>query len=367
MKKQSLSSCTQLGMKPTTHTITQSLKQFLHNLLFGMALAVVIALAPNAILGTLLKPYSTHPNVVIFLDALAIMQGLVSFITGVLVALAFNFNPMKSTIIGATAFISSGVLKHTDEGVMLVGIGDLLNVLIFTSLAVLVTQWLGDKLGSLTIIVQPIIVGVCIGFLGRLTLPYVSRVTFSIGEMISYFMQLQPFLMCVLISISFAILIISPISTVAISLIIGLTGLASGSANLGVTSTAAVLIIGSFYAKNKLGVSLAILFGAMKMMIPNLFRSPIMYMAIIANGTVGGIIAYIFHITGDAKSAGFGLAGLVGPVEAYNNALNEGVNMPFVQILMAYSLPFFTALLFHLFLLKTVKRYENKIYYFNEK
>ncbi len=347
--------------------ILNQTKDFLHKLLYGMALAVVIALAPNAILGTILKPYASLPSVAVFLDALVVMQGLVSFITGILVALAFKFNPIKSTIIGAAAFISSGVLKHTDNGLMLVGIGDLLNVLIFTSLAVLVTQWLKDKLGSITIIVQPIIVGAFIGFLGLFTLPYVSRITFAIGEMILYFTQLQPLLMSVLISISFAILIISPISTVAVSLIIGLTGLASGAANLGVTSTTAVLIIGSLYAKNKTGVTLAVFLGAMKMMIPNLFKAPIMYIPIVCNAVIGGLATYFFHITGTAKSAGFGIVGMIGPIEAYNQAINAGFDMPFVRIIISYAiLPFAGALLLHWIFCKTIKRYSSDIYHFKD-
>lgn len=343
----------------------KKIKEFFHNLLFGMAIAVVITLAPYAILGSILKPYADITAVRTFLDALVMLQGMLSLLTGILVALRFNFNPIQISVIGAVAFIASGVIKHTDAGFMLVGIGDLLNVLIFTSLAVLATQWLGDKLGSLTIIVQPIIIGAFLGFVGLLALPYVSAVTLGIGKLILYFTQLQPLLMSIFIAISFAVLIISPISTVAISLIIGLTGLASGAANLGVTSTTAVLIIGSLFARNPSGITLAVLLGAMKMMIPNLFKAPIMYIPIILNAIACGVTTYLFSITGTAKSGGWGLVGMIGPIETYQQLINAGNNNPFITLFIVYvAVPFGFAIFFHLLCSKLIKRYSSKIYKF---
>ncbi|WP_104696380.1 PTS sugar transporter subunit IIC [Helicobacter salomonis] len=341
------------------------MKDFLLKLLYGMALAVVIALAPNAILGALLKPYNHIHVIALFLDALVILQALVSLITGVLVGLAFNFNPMKSAIIGVATFIASGVVKHGAHGLVLVGIGDLLNVLIIAACAVLLTKWLGDKFGSLTIILQPMVVSAGCGCVGLLLLPYTTQITKEIGHGIVYFTQLHPLPMSVLISISYAIIIISPISTVAVSLIIGISGLASGAANLGVTSTTAVLIVGSLLAKNKTGVSVAILLGGMKMMIPNLFKAPIMYVCIIANGVVGGLITYFFQITGDAKSAGFGIVGLIGPIKAYEEALLHNLDQPFVRVIIAYALlPFVAALILHFICCKLFKGYGHHIYRF---
>lgn len=72
--------------------------------------------------------------------------------------------------------------------------------------------------------------------------------------------------MAILIAMSFSVIIISPISTVAIAYAIGLSGLASGGVctNLGIVATTAVLVMGSIKV-NKSGVSVAILLGAMKM------------------------------------------------------------------------------------------------------
>lgn len=40
---------------------------------------------------------------------------------------------------------------------------------------------LGEKLGSLTLVLQPIIVGAGVGFIGLLMLPYVKAISVAIG------------------------------------------------------------------------------------------------------------------------------------------------------------------------------------------
>ena len=57
-------------------------------------------------------------------------------------------------------------------------------------------------------------------------------ITTGIGNMVNSFTELQPVLMCMLISMVFSFIIISPLSTVAIAIAIGITGLAAGSASI---------------------------------------------------------------------------------------------------------------------------------------
>ncbi|WP_231501465.1 PTS sugar transporter subunit IIC [Oceanivirga salmonicida] len=339
-------------------------KEFIGKILNGLSIGIVVALIPNAVLSAILKPYIANMYVATLLDSLVIMQALVSAIIGILVGLQFGFNPMKASIIGATTFISSGVIIRTSEGLVIKGVGDLINVMIFSAIAVLVTLWLDDKLGSVTIVLQPII-GAFIGFIGLMCLPYVSSVTTSIGLLIIRFTTLQPLIMCIFITISFGIIVISPISTVAIGFAIGLTGLASGSANMGITVTAAVLVIGSIFAKNKSGVTLAVLLGAMKMMIPNIAKNPIMYLPIIVTSIGGALGVKILGITGTAKTAGFGIVGLIGPIEAYAQLVQIGSSAPIMIIITAYLIiPFGLALLIHILFTRVIKIYSDDIYKF---
>ena len=119
--------------------------------------------------------------------------------------------------------------------------------------------------------------------------------------------------MCVLISCMFSILIVSPISTVAIGMAIQLNGLSAGAAAMGVAATTIVLVVHS-WRTNKSGVTIAIALGAMKMMMPNLFRHPIILLPSLITAIVSAIPVALFHVSGTPASAGFGLVGIVGPL-----------------------------------------------------
>ena len=119
--------------------------------------------------------------------------------------------------------------------------------------------------------------------------------------------------MCILIACMFAVLIISPISTVAIGMAIKLNGISAGAAAMGVAATTIVLVVHS-WRTNKSGVTIAIALGAMKMMMPNLFRHPIILLPTLITAIVSAIPVALFHVSGTPASAGFGLVGLVGPL-----------------------------------------------------
>ncbi|CAM3223189.1 PTS sugar transporter subunit IIC [Streptobacillus felis] len=343
-----------------------NMKQFIMKVLNGTAIGIVVGLIPNAVLGGLFKYLAAyHPVFGTMAQVVADIQWLVAPMIGFLVGLQFGFNPMKSAIIMSATWIASGALVRVD-GALKIGLGDLINVMLVAGIAAYITMLLGEKLGSLTIVLQPIIVGAGVGFLGLLMLPYVQKLSTAIGNGINSFTTLQPILMCILIAMSFSVLIVSPMSTVAIGIAIGLSGLASGAANIGVAATAAVLVIGSWKV-NKAGVTIAVGMGGMKMMMPNLVRNPIMLLPILTTSTVAGLAVRILGITGDKISSGFGFVGLVGPIKAMSEYAAVGITgmTALIYILIAYLIvPFGVALVSHIVYTKVLKIYKPEIYKF---
>lgn len=331
-------------------------KDYLNKVLAGTATGIVVGLIPNAILGEIFKylmPLS--PIFAQCYDAVRIMQFIVPVLIGVLVGLQFGFNAMQSVIVGAAVFLGSGAYKVADSGVMMVGIGDLINVMLIAGIAAYIIKLIGNKLGSLTILLLPI-VGAGVGVIGMFTLPYIREITTVIGNLLNNFTTLQPLLMCILISVSFSLLIISPISTVAIGIAIGITGLGAGAAAIGVTACTAVLVVGSRRV-NQSGVTLSVLLGAMKMMMPNLVANPIMAVPIVINGILSGLGAYLFNMLGTANSAGFGIVGLVGPLAAINEAGT------IVSVIMAFLvIPFVGAFVIDMFCRKVLNLYNDEIF-----
>lgn len=330
-------------------------KTFLNKVLAGTAQGTIIALIPNAVLAAILGYFDHIHAVNMIIQAAVIFQLATPIIMGSLIAKQFDLDPMQITITGGAAFVGSGVIQFNAEAGAYIGAGtgDVINIMLTASIAILMLLFIGGKFGSSSIIGLPIVVGVGAGFLGMLTLPVVTQVTDFIGGMINTFTTLQPFLMAILISATYATLIISPITTVGISLAIGINGISAGAAAMGIAATTIVLVVNSWNV-NESGVTLAISLGGMKMMMPNLFKYPIILLPTLFTATLSGIFTALFNVQGSPASAGFGLVGLVGPLAS----LELGLNILLV-VLAWLVVPLIGAIVSKILFEKTLKLYDS--------
>ena len=318
---------------------------FFNKVLAGTASGTIIALIPNAVLGAILKYFAEYKIIEMIIHAAQIFQLATPLIIGGLIAFQFGLTPQKMMIAGGAAFAGSGVIKFNSEvkGFIGAGTGDIINIMITASVAVLLLLVIDKKFGSVEIIALPIVVGVGAGLFGMLIYPYVTQITVAIGKVINNFTDFQPIIMSILIACSFAALIISPITTVAIGLAIQLNGLSAGAAAMGIAATTVVLTI-------------AIALGAMKMMMPNLFKYPIILIPCLFTATISAIPVVLFNISGTPQSAGFGLVGLVGPLAS----LDAGLGI--LPLLFSWFVVPIVAGLFSKFLFeKVLKLYDSKV------
>ncbi|CCI84834.1 membrane protein [Lactobacillus pasteurii DSM 23907 = CRBIP 24.76] len=321
----------------------ETVGSFTLKILNGATIAIVVALIPNAILATFFTPFADKALIANWLHIVQVFQFFTPIMAGFIIAMQFKMNPVQSASIAGATYIGSGAWKYITATVagketnlfQLAGIGDVINTMLTAALAVLAVQRIGNKLGSLNLVLMPIIIGFGIGWIGTLTLPYVSLITFYLGKGINSFTTLQPILMSILIAMSFSIIIISPVSTVAIGLAIGLTGTASAAAGMGVACAAAFLVFATRKV-NKAGVPVAIALGAMKMMMPNFLTHPIIGVPVAITAAISSLTVPLFHMVGTPASAGFGLVGLVSPLAA----LNSGSINVWIMLLAWIVIPF---------------------------
>ncbi len=326
-----------------------SVKVFVNKILAGTATGIIIGLIPNAVLGAILKYFSDIPLAATIVQMGIIFQLATPAIIGGLIALQFGFNPMRMMVVAGAAFVGSGVIQFQSETSVYIGsgTGDIINTMITAAIAVVLILWIGEHFGSVAIVLTPIVVGIGAGLIGYYLYPYVTQITAGIGTLINNFTTLQPILMSILIGCSFAFLIISPVSTVAIGMAIQLNGISAGAAAMGVAATTIVLVVNSWKV-NKSGVTLAIALGAMKMMMPNLFRKPIILVPCFITAIISAIPVALFSVSGTPSSAGFGLVGLVGPLASFDAGLN------IVLVLVCWLLVPIIAALFSQFLCEKV-------------
>lgn len=339
-------------------------KQFFTNILQAVGAGVVIALLPNALLGELLKFFKEGNQLLESIYQLVVLiQSFMAFIIGVLAAHQFKFNGAGAAMVGVSAMLGSGAVKITADGFVLNGIGDIINTILIVIVACFLYLLLRDKLGSLEMIILPVLIPVISGVIGLYTLSYVSNVTKGLGQVVSSFTELNPMLMSILICITYSLLMVTPISVVAIATAIGLSGLGSGAANMGIVAACVTFLFGSIRV-NSVGVNLVLIIGAAKMMIPVYFKHLIIAVPLTINGIIGGLIAYFIGIHGTPMSAGFGYTGLVGPINAFNRMDGDPMTNIILLIFGYFIIPFVAAFFVHELCKKFIAKYSDEIYRF---
>ena len=310
-------------------------KDFIFRVLSGVAIGIVAGLVPNAILGEIFKYLMQYQP--IFKTLLGVVQAIqftVPALIGALIAMKFNLTPLAIAVVASASYVGSGAAQFKNGVWIVAGIGDLINTMITAAIAVLFILLIEERVGSMALIVFPTIVYLS-ATIGIFTLPYVRLITTGIGNMLNSFTELQPVLMSMLISMVFSFIIISPLSTVAIAMAIGLSGIAAGSASIGIAATEAVLLIGTSQV-NRLGIPLSIFFGGVKMMMPNMVKYPVIMVPILITAALSGIASGIIGIGGTKESAGFGFIGMVGPINAFKFMHVDSVWLSLLLIIVAF-------------------------------
>ncbi|MBF7024624.1 PTS transporter subunit IIC [Staphylococcus kloosii] len=339
-------------------------QQFFMNILNAVGAGVVIALIPNALLGELLKFFKEGNDLLqTTYEIVVVIQSFMAFIIGVLAAHQFKFSGAGATMVGVAAMIGSGAVKLSGNGVSLNGIGDIINIIIVVIIASFLFLILQNKLGSLEMIILPVLIPVVSGIIGLYTLPYVSKVTKGIGHIINSFTEFNPMLMSVLICVAYALLMVTPISLVAIATAIGLSGLGSGAANMGIVASCVTFLFGSIRV-NSTGVNLVLIIGAAKMMIPVYLKNLIIAVPLAINGIICGLVAYFINIQGTPMSAGFGYTGLVGPINAFNRMSGDPTTNIILLVFGYFIIPFVAGFFVHELCKKFINRYSDELYKF---
>src|SRR5690625_2492235 len=297
------------------------MKGFLNNLLNGMSIGIVVALIPNALLGEFLKILiPSFPILLHLFDITVMVMSLLSVLIFVMVGVTFKLTPLQTTSVVIAAMLRrGGVVANTDGAFVMDGIGIVVNTGVTAALAVLFVQWIGDRLKGYSILLIPTLTILVPGMIGYSLLPFVRQSTGLLGEVVAAITNMQPVLMGAVIAVIFCLIIVSPISTVGVATVIMLSGVGSGAANLGIVAAGVGLAIASYKA-NSLGTALAHVLGSPKIQMRNFLMKPrIAFPMLITAAFLGGL-AGVLNIQGTPYSAGFGLSGLVGPLNYINLA-----------------------------------------------
>ena len=173
--------------------------------------------------------------------------------------------------------------------------------------------------------------------LGLLVGPPIVKLMTWLGDIINFATEQQPFLMGVIISVLMGMFLTLPISSAAIGISLGLSGIAAGAAVVGCCCQMVGFAVSS-YKDNKTGGLIAQGIGTSMLQIPNIVKKPIIWLpTIIASAILGPVSTVLLKMTSNATGSGMGTAGLVGPLMTWEvMSATTPATVVLVEILLMY-------------------------------
>ncbi len=156
--------------------------------------------------------------------------------------------------------------------------------------------------------------------------PAIGKAASSLGQLIMWATELQPFLMGMIISVLVGIALTLPISSAAICAALSLTGLAGGAAVAGCCAQMVGFAVMSF-KENRWGGLVSQGLGTSMLQMGNIVRNPRIWIPpIVASAITGPIATCLFKLemNGPAISSGMGTCGLVGQIGVYTGWVESG-------------------------------------------
>lgn len=285
------------------------MKQYFIKTLNGMGLGLFASL----VIGTILQQVGILTNIEL-LQTIGIMaKNMMAAAIGVGVAYSLGASSLVMFSCVVVGMIGAGSISVVD-GVSTLSIGDPAGAYI----ASLIGAEVGNRLyrnGGLDIIIVPagtIVIG---GIVGVFVSPIISGMIGIIGQAINRSTELQPLYMGPIVAVIVGLVLVSPISSAALAIGLGLDGVAAGAAVAGCACQMVGFGVIS-YKENGFSGLISQGLGTAKIQFPNVVKNPrILIPPIIASIIVGALSARVFSIRSNSTGAGMGTSGLVGQIQ----------------------------------------------------
>ncbi|WP_099950778.1 PTS transporter subunit IIC [Ezakiella peruensis] len=175
------------------------------------------------------------------------------------------------------------------------------------------------------ILVTPICT-ILMGTLAAITIgPVLSKVMIKLGELVMLATEMRPFFMGIVVSVIVGMVLTLPISSAALCMMIGLSGLAGGAATAGCSAQMIGFAVMS-YKENGIGGLISQGLGTSMLQIPNIIKNwKIWIPPTVAAAVTGPISSVVFKMTNIPIGSGMGTSGLVGQIGTITSMTADGV------------------------------------------
>ena len=304
------------------------MKKFLNRLFIDGLSGMALGLFGTLIIGTIICQIGKLVGHNIVADYLLAIGNAAKTVTGagIGVGVASKLKASPLTTVSAAVAGLAGAFPSIEITGLTVGLpGEPLGAFVAAYVAIEVGALISGKT-KLDILLTPLAC-VCSGtVVGLLIGPYVSAAMKWIGALVSISVDNYPIVGGIVVSVVMGMLLTLPISSAAIGISMGLSGLAAGAATVGCCCNMIGFAVIS-YRDNKIGGALAQGVGTSMLQLPNIVKKPIIWLpAILSSAILGPVAAALLKMTSNPVGSGMGSAGLVGQFAAFDTMVQGGMS-----------------------------------------
>ena len=303
----------------------KKLNQLMHHIFIDGLGGMALGLFATLIIGTIIQQIGSliggDIGRIIF-DIGKVAASLTSAGIGVGVAYKFKESPLV-VLSAATAGMAGGFANAilngsilSDGAITLTGAGEPLGAFIAAISGITIGHLIAGKT-KLDILLTPLVTITSGTIIGLLVGAPIATLLSSLGNVINWATSQQPLLMGVLVAVIMGMMLTGPLSSVALSTILNLSGLAAGAATIGCCCNMIGFAVAS-YRENKMGGLIAQGLGTSMLQMPNIVRNPLVWIpSILSSALLAPIATLVLKMENNATGAGMGTSGLVGQIMTY--------------------------------------------------
>jgi uncharacterized membrane protein len=313
---------------------------FLNNTLVKILNGMALGLMASLVTGVILKQIGTYLNIKELVMFGQVAQYMMGPAIGAGVALSLEASSLGVFASIVCGMLGAGTIKYGGSSYILAA-GEPVGALVAGVGGALASKAVFGRT-KCDIIVVPGIAIITGGVISIFASPYISRFMLLIGNIINKSTNLNPLPMGVLVALIMGIIITSPISSAAVAISLGLSGLSAGAATVGCACHMVGFAVAG-YKDNGLNGLLSHGLGTSKLQMANSIKNPLILVPpMIASVILGGVGAVLFKMENNKIGAGMGTSGLVGQFTTFE-VMGEKSIIP--MVLLHFVFPAIIALL----------------------
>ena len=287
--------------------------------------AMAFGLFASLLMGTIFTTLGDKLNLPLFVEIANYAKQATGAAIGV--AIAFSLKAPSLVLFSATV---CGIAGNALGG----PVGAYIAAVISTELGKIVS-----KETKIDILVTPSVVIISGVLLAMFVGPGINAFMEAFGRFIENATELRPFLMGIIVSVSVGMALTLPISSAALCIAIGLSGIAAGAATAGCCAQMVGFAVMSF-KENRWGGLISQGIGTSMLQMPNIIKNPLTWIPpTLAAAITGPISTCLFQLENVPIGAGMGTCGLVGPFGIITAMPEGGTKMWLGILLICFVLP----------------------------